>query len=110
MSALASVLERLKNVRREGNAHMASCPRPDHGQRRGDLNPSLSVSVDQEGKVLLRCFAGCDNESIVEALGMQMANLFERRNGSDEGGLTPPPKHRQPINRARSRTTRPTSG
>ena len=86
MSALESVLDSLENVRREGNAHKASCPCPDHGQGRGDLNPSLSVGVDQEGKVLLKCFAGCENENIVGALGMKMADLFENRNGSGAGG------------------------
>jgi hypothetical protein len=44
-----------------------SCPCPNHGNGRGDRNPSLSVS-DGDDKLLLRCFAGCDFDDIIDAL------------------------------------------
>lgn len=48
----------------------ATCP------AHSDRNPSLSVSrVD--GKVLLRCFAGCATKQIVDLLGLKMADLFQ---------------------------------
>ena len=82
MSALGGVLERLDNVRAEGEGYKASCPVPTHGQGRGDRDPSLSVGVDAEGNVLLKCFANCENEAVVEALGLEMRDLFKHRNGS----------------------------
>lgn len=42
-----------------------------------DADPSLSVGVGEDGRVLLRCFTGCTPEAIVAAIGLQMADLFE---------------------------------
>ena len=81
MTALECVLDRLKNVHQEGDGYKASCPVPTHGLGRGDRNPSLSIATDAEGNILLRCFASCETEAVVDALGLSMADLFERRNG-----------------------------
>jgi hypothetical protein len=89
VSALDKVLMRLNNVRPEGEGYKASCPVPTHGQGRGDRNPSLSVRVGDDGRVLLNCFADCEREAIVEELGLTMADLFERRNGHRGGGSYP---------------------
>ncbi|MDP9480782.1 MAG: hypothetical protein M3R38_34820, partial [Actinomycetota bacterium] len=99
MSALDRVQKRLNNMRVEGEGYKASCPLPTHGQGRGDRDPSLSVATDAEGNVLLKCFAGCENEAVVEALGLKMVDLFEHRNGSGYvreggGGSHTPPKSR----------------
>jgi hypothetical protein len=45
-----------------------SCPCPNHGSGRGDRNPSLSVSDGDDGKLLLRCFAGCEFWDILDGL------------------------------------------
>ncbi len=50
---------------------MMRCPAHD------DRNASLSVSVGDDGRVLLKCFAGCSTEDICTALGLKMADLFE---------------------------------
>jgi hypothetical protein len=81
VSVLDNVLSRLSNVRQEGDGYRSSCPLPRHGKGRGDRNPSLSIGVDREGNILLHCFANCGSESIVEALGLSMADLFASRNG-----------------------------
>jgi putative DNA primase/helicase len=47
-----------------------TCPAHD------DWNPSLSVST-KDGKVLVKCHAGCSAEDIVRTLGMEMADLFD---------------------------------
>ena len=94
MSALETVLERTRNVRENGPGYLVSCPCRGHGKGRGDEDPNLSVDVDQEGNVLLKCFAGCDNEAVVEALGLTMADLFEQRNGRGGGGAYTPSKTR----------------
>src|ERR1019366_4709496 len=46
----------------DGKSWQASCP------AHGDNNPSLSVSVRDDGRVLLHCHARCDTESVVKSL------------------------------------------
>jgi 5S rRNA maturation endonuclease (ribonuclease M5) len=64
-------LLRLKNVRRSGDGWTALCPVPQHADKKN----SLSVSADQ-GKILLKCHAGCATEEVVHALGLSMKDLF----------------------------------
>ena len=88
---LADVLSRLDRVRPQGNGRgwMASCPGPNHA--RGDRNPSLSIAVGDDNCVLLRCFAEarCTADSIVAALGLTTADLFEQRNGASPRPVPP---------------------
>lgn len=67
---LDDLLGRLQGVRpgRDGE-YMALCP------AHADDNASLSVT-EGEGKLLLHCFAGCETEDIVKALGLEMRDLF----------------------------------
>jgi putative DNA primase/helicase len=64
------VLGRLRGVKQHQSGWQAICPA--HEDRRA----SLSVGVGDDGKVLLRCHAGCKVEDIVIALGLGMADLF----------------------------------
>src|SRR6266581_4076355 len=65
---------RLNGARPSGPGQWAAlCPAHD------DRNPSLSVSTGDDGRVLLRCFAGCSAEQIVAALGLEMSDLFPDR-------------------------------
>lgn len=41
-----------------------------------DRTPSLSISEGQDGRVLLRCFAGCTVSEILAALGLGLRDLF----------------------------------
>lgn len=72
LSALQSINRRA--VDRGGRA-MAQCPAHD------DDNPSLAVTAI-EGQVLIHCHAGCDVKSIVEALGMTLADLYDHARGA----------------------------
>lgn len=54
--------------RRNGNGWLVSCPCPNHGKGRGDRFPSLSVADGDDGRLLLRCFAGCEFVDILEEL------------------------------------------
>ena len=71
LSAVEKILDRLDSVRESGGSWQALCPAHD------DREPSLSVSEGDEGKVLLKCFAGCETEEIVDALDLKMRDLFE---------------------------------
>jgi 5S rRNA maturation endonuclease (ribonuclease M5) len=64
----------------------AQCPAHE------DRNPSLSLTAI-EGQVLVYCHAACQTEDVVNALGLEMADLFDERGGAnytytDQGGLT----------------------
>jgi len=64
------VLSKLSAVRRSGNGWLARCPAHD------DHRPSLSINEGSDGRVLLRCHAGCPVEEVVRALALDMRDLF----------------------------------
>ena len=53
-----------------GKGFSARCPAHEDG------TASLSVSEGADGKVLLKCFAGCEVADVVAALGLAMKDLF----------------------------------
>ena len=62
-------LSRLERVRQTGAGWIARCP-----ATRTDA--SLSIGEGDDGRVLVKCHAGCMPEEIVAALGLRMADLF----------------------------------
>ena len=70
-SAVETVLGKLENVRRSGRGWTARCPAHE------DRENSLSVGVGDDGRVLLKCFAGCEVEAIVASLRLTMQDLFD---------------------------------
>jgi hypothetical protein len=79
------VLGRLEGVSELNGSWKALCP------AHNDTEPSLSVSEGDDGCALLKCFAGCANSEIISALGLEMKDLCERRNGHrKESALTSP--------------------
>jgi hypothetical protein len=65
---------RLQRVKAQAGdkGFLASCP--GHGE---DKSPSLSVRcIDR--KILLNCFAGCDVDRILSAMGLEAADLFDK--------------------------------
>ena len=66
------MLDLLEGVRPGTDGYTALCP------AHGDNRSSLSIAEGDDGKVLLKCFAGCNTEEIVEALDLDMADLFPR--------------------------------
>jgi DNA primase len=74
------VLSKLAQVHQNGQGWIARCPAHD------DHEPSLKID-EGDDRVLLHCHAGCSPEAIVGAMGLTMADLFERRNG---GSPRPP--------------------
>lgn len=70
---LGELLNRLKGVRRSNGQYVACCP------AHGDRTPSLSVTTGNDGRVLLRCHAGCTLEAICGAIGIKSQELFPRQ-------------------------------
>ena len=87
MRPLDKVLERLDGVRQVGDgSYEGSCPHDEHGKRRGDVHPSLSVKEGDDGRALLNCHAGCPTEEILPAIDLSMSDLFERREDITSNG------------------------
>jgi len=61
----------LHNVKKRGtNQWLCSCP------AHADSDPSLAVTTNRNGKILLKCFAGCSALDIVDAMGLRLEDLF----------------------------------
>jgi putative DNA primase/helicase len=86
-SALALVLSRVERARKNGAGYMAQCPVVEHRDRQ----PSLSIGEAKDGKVLLKCHAGCSFEDIVAALNLTVKDLFPEVTGVE--GSTIPVSH-----------------
>jgi hypothetical protein len=81
MNPIDNVLNLLQGVKERGDYFTASCPAHD------DNEPSLSIRIGDDGRVLLKCFTGCAVEDIVAAIDLEMKDLFEE---GGEGVLSPP--------------------
>jgi hypothetical protein len=67
---LLAVLERLQNVKpKHGGGYTARCPVHE------DRQNSLSIDA-RDNRLLLHCFAGCDNPAIGSAIDVAMSDLF----------------------------------
>jgi hypothetical protein len=75
MRPVQKVLDKLEGARESNGSWKALCPAHE------DREPSLSVTEGDDGRALVKCFAGCDTEKIVVRLGLEMSDLFEQRNG-----------------------------
>ena len=89
--ALEQVLSQLKGVRTSMRGWRACCP------AHADRKPSLSIGLGEHGQVLLKCFAGCSLERIVEAMGLTMTDLFLDTASTPDGQATPPGKTHHPT-------------
>ena len=78
------VLQGLPGLRHsDDRSFVARCPAHD------DHTPSLSVSLSEEGAVLLCCHASCPTEAVLGAVDLQMRDLFpatphSQRSAEDE--------------------------
>ena len=55
---------------RDGSRIRAHCP------AHRDVRPSLAIT-HRDGRLLIKCFAGCRTSVVVHALGLRMADLFD---------------------------------
>lgn len=67
----AETIARALGGHRTGAGWKACCPAHE------DHDPSLSITAGKDGKVLLKCFAGCAQLQVIDTL--QSRGLWERR-------------------------------
>jgi len=78
------VFGRLNNVQPTSSGWTAECKGHDDRSRN-----SLSLSLGDDSRILLHCFAGCPPKRVVQALGLRMRHLFppdlrrQLRNGAE---------------------------
>ena len=81
---LERILARLEGVAETSNgSYRARCPAHD------DYDPSLDVSLvgeDGSQKVLIKCWAGCEKERILEKLDLRWKDLFPSNRSNRESG------------------------
>jgi hypothetical protein len=74
------IAKQLGNARRANGQWVASCPVPGHGKGNGDKNPSLSISINDDGKPLFHCHGGCSQEEVFNTIkDMQLLPELEER-------------------------------
>ena len=68
------LLELLEAVREVSpGQYVARCPAHD------DKSPSLSIKGCDDGRVLVHCFAGCEVENVLSAVGLTFSDVMPSR-------------------------------
>ncbi len=81
-------LSKFNGVKKTGKDRwMACCPAHD------DRTASLSICIVEDGKILCHCFAECDIGQILDAVGLSVCDLFEKRFPDSKGKLLNLPLH-----------------
>jgi Toprim domain len=83
---IAAMLGGKRVQRLAGGGYLIPCPVASHGKRRGDRNPSLSIS-DGEARLLVHCFAGCAPTDVLDAL--RQRGLVDSRTPRGNGARPP---------------------
>ncbi len=79
--SVENLLSRLDRVRKTGAAQwVACCPAHESKSRQ-----SLSIAETADGRVLLHDFGGCSALAVLEAIGLDFADLFPERDPDDVG-------------------------
>jgi hypothetical protein len=74
MSAAQRLLDRLGGKIKQTSPSRWICRCPAHEDR----CPSLSIRELEDGRLLIHCFAGCGAADIVSAVGLTLADLFDK--------------------------------
>ena len=69
---IGNLLNRLEKVKGKKGRWTACCP------THVDRSPSLAITQLDDGRILLKCFAGCSAYEIVSSVGMDMQDLFPK--------------------------------
>ena len=68
---------------KRGNSWWVNCP------AHRDRSPSLKVDVRNDGALLLKCWAGCSTHEIINAIGLELHDLFPERQDYHKPALPP---------------------
>jgi len=71
---IGNFLNKLEKVKGSKGRWTACCP------AHVDRSPSLAITETDDGRILLKCFAGCSAYEIVKAVGMDLTDLFPNDN------------------------------
>ncbi len=72
--SIDTFLSRLSSIKRTGiGRYLACCP------AHPDKHPSLNVRELDDGRILVKCFAGCSVEEVLDAVGLEFDALFPER-------------------------------
>jgi len=69
---IGNFLNKLEKVQGKKGHWVACCPAHQ------DKNPSLAIRETDDGRILLKCFAGCSAYEVVSAVGMDLTDLFPK--------------------------------
>jgi hypothetical protein len=69
---IGNFLNKLDKVQGKRGHWIACCPAHE------DKRPSLAITETDDGRILLKCFAGCSAYEVVSAVGMDLTDLFPK--------------------------------
>jgi putative DNA primase/helicase len=75
------VLDRLEDYKEHRGEFRARCP-----AHQGNSDNSLSVKPGDDGRALLVCYADCNLQEILDALGLSVVDLFDHSGSNNSPG------------------------
>ena len=75
IEALLSCLDGIRET--EHGKYVARCP------AHNDKSPSLAIKNCGDGRILLHCFAGCETDDVLCALGLTFSDVMPKPVGGD---------------------------
>jgi hypothetical protein len=74
--SIDNLLSRLDKVKSTGHdSYKACCPAHE------DKSPSLAIRLLADGRILMKCMAECNTHAVLDAIGLEMTDLFPERLG-----------------------------
>lgn len=67
---LRDILDRLDNVKKTAKGYTAKCPHHE------DSHNSFGITSGDDGKILVKCFAGCEFDDIVKSMGLEISDFM----------------------------------
>jgi len=84
---LAALRDADHQPKKSGKEWTCRCPAHD------DRNPSLSIGTGDDGRVLVKCHAGCEVEAVCHAIGLELQDLMP----DNANGATVQPRTRRGV-------------
>ncbi len=76
--SIDTLISRLDGAKETGaRRYLSRCPAHD------DRSPSLAIKDGDDGRVLIHCFAGCETEDVLSAIGMTFSDIMPERIGAE---------------------------